>query len=248
MASPAHRIAGRMRYGAGQLGRMAWFLGHDAAMTRLRRRAEAETGPSDISTFRPSEPTPDQRRLFAEIGRLLRTDLANVEAGLYPMPEDRISLPDLIGRSRAFFADLPKIHRRRMEKDHQEVFTDDRKGTLPRYYLQNFHYQTDGYLSDDSARIYDIQVEVLFKGTASAMRRQALVPIANWMHGRDQRKVSLVDVACGTGRFLDQIKQAYPLMPVTGVDLSAAYVAEARRHLRRRGQVSLAVANGEHLP
>ncbi len=248
MATALERFAGRMRYGAGQVGRMAWFLGHDAAMTRLRRRAEEETGPAPISRFRPTAPVPDQRRLFGEIAALFQADLANVERGFYPMPEERVALPDLLARSRAFFADLPAIHRRRMDGAHQEVFTPENRARLPRYYLQNFHYQTDGYLSDRSARIYDLQVEVLFKGTADAMRRQALVPIARALRGRDQREVALIDVACGTGRFLDQVKQAYPLMPVTGVDLSEAYIAEARRHTRRRSNIRLVVANGEHLP
>ena len=44
----------------------------------------------------------------------------------------------------------------------------------PAYYLQNFHYQTDGWLSKDSARLYDFQVETLFLGSADTRRRQAL--------------------------------------------------------------------------
>ena len=47
----------------------------------------------------------------------------------------------------------------------------------PPYYLQKFHFQTDGYLSDGSAERYDHQVEVLFGGGAAAMRRHALVPL-----------------------------------------------------------------------
>ena len=35
---------------------------------------------------------------------------------------------------------------------------------LPDYYLQNFHYQSDGYLIVESAQLYDYQVEVLFTG------------------------------------------------------------------------------------
>ena len=46
---------------------------------------------------------------------------------------------------------------------------------FPDYYLRNFHYQTGGYLSERSAKLYDQQVEVLFIGSADAMRRQALV-------------------------------------------------------------------------
>ena len=38
-------------------------------------------------------------------------------------------------------------------------------------YYQNFHHQTDGYLSDHQA-LYDLQVEILFNGSADAMRRR----------------------------------------------------------------------------
>jgi hypothetical protein len=41
--------------------------------------------------------------------------------------------------------------------------------TRPRYYLQNFHFQSGGWMTDDSAERYDTQVEVLLNGTANAM-------------------------------------------------------------------------------
>ena len=52
-----------------------------------------------------------------------------------------------------------------------------RYALYPDYYLQNFHHQTDGYLSDHSAGLYDLQVEILFNGTADAMRRRVLAPL-----------------------------------------------------------------------
>ena len=57
----------------------------------------------------------------------------------------------------------------------------------------------------------------------------ALRPIAEFMQGRDQRRVTLLDVACGTGRFLRQVRLAYPAMVLKGVDLSRAYLDEAER-------------------
>ena len=58
----------------------------------------------------------------------------------------------------------------------------------PAYYLQNFHYQTDGWLTADSARLYDFQVETLFLGSADTMRRQVLPYVSEWMRGRDARR------------------------------------------------------------
>ena len=183
------------------------------------------------------------------MAELLARDLANVEAGLYPLPADHDgSLPTLIKRSRLFFSDLPDIHRRRTERRHDEVRTEETHGKRPDYYLQNFHFQSGGWLTEDSAQRYDTQVEVLFKGTANAMRRMALPALAEAFRGRDQRKLRLVDVGCGTGRFLDFVKQAWPRLPVTGIDLSEAYIQYARRHLRRWSRVGAIVAKAESLP
>ena len=74
-------------------------------------------------------------------------------------------------------------------------------GKRPSYYLQNFHFQSGGWMTDDLARRYDTQVEVLFNGTANATRRQALVPLHEVFAGRDQRRLRLLDVVCGTGAF-----------------------------------------------
>ena len=65
---------------------------------------------------------------------------------------------------------------------------------FPRYYLQNFHFQTDGYLSDASAELYDYQVDVMFYGAADAMRRQALVPLGETLRGRRIAEMRLLDI------------------------------------------------------
>ncbi|MFZ3336542.1 MAG: methyltransferase domain-containing protein, partial [Xanthobacteraceae bacterium] len=91
-------------------------------------------------------------------------------------------------------------------------------GKRPRYYLQNFHFQTGGWMTDDSASRYDTQVEVLFNGTANATRRQALPQLHEVFAGRDQRKLRLLDIGCGTGRFLDCLKQTWPRLPALGYE------------------------------
>jgi ubiquinone/menaquinone biosynthesis C-methylase UbiE len=157
-------------------------------------------------------------------------------------------LPKLIERSRLFFEDLPDIHRRRESGDGREVLTEEIRGKRPNYYLQNFHYQSGGWLTEDSARRYDTQVEVLFNGSANATRRQALVPLQEIFAGRDQRWLRLLDVGCGTGRFLEFVKQAWPRLPALGIDLSETYIAEARRHLKRWCWTDLLIAKGEAIP
>jgi ubiquinone/menaquinone biosynthesis C-methylase UbiE len=247
------RLATRVAYGARQLPRFAWYVGHNLVMRRLAEAARRSGESSGEESTRPKPhteaPVPDRDRLYADMAALFRQDLANVEAGIYPLPADRDgSLSELVARSRLFFADLPEIHRRRENGEPREILNEETRGKRPNYYLQNFHFQSGGWMTRESARRYDTQVEVLFHGTANAARRQVLPPLHEAFAGRDQRALRLLDVGCGTGRALDCCKQAWPRLACVGIDLSEAYVAEAKEHLRRWGWLDLLVANAEAVP
>jgi ubiquinone/menaquinone biosynthesis C-methylase UbiE len=249
VSDPLARLATRAAYGASQLPRVTWYVLHGVVMRRLRETATRRDGASTRPRAHTEAPTPDRRRLYADMAALLQQDLKNVEAGIYPLPADHDgSLATLINRSRLFFEDLPDVHRRRESGGTSEVLDQATGGKRPRYYLQNFHFQSGGWMTQDSAQRYDTQVEVLFNGSANATRRQALVPLHEVFAGRDQRRLRLLDVGCGTGRFLDFCKQAWPRLPAAGLDMSEAYVAEAKRHLRHWCWISLMVANGETIP
>jgi ubiquinone/menaquinone biosynthesis C-methylase UbiE len=232
----------RINYAMAQGARVAWYMGHYFASQRYR----APVSPDDIRLQKPRPPLPGFARILQGVGDIFARDLANAEAGHYPLPRDHD--PQLLATSRRYFNDLPVAAERKAERRGTEVYSPDMADKLPAYFLQNFHFQTGGYLTEESARLYDTQVEVLFSGTANAMRRQCLVPIAKFMHGRDQRQVSLVDVAAGTGRFVRFVKQAYPRMKVTASDLSEAYLEEARAHVRPYSGVSFRKAMAEALP
>ncbi len=244
MADPSV-FATRLAYGATQLPRIAWYLGHDRVMRRLSqglsRTSQRQAPPQGASSA--------STRLYAEMAKLFRRDLANVEAGIYPLPADHDgSWAALLNRSRLFFTDLPAIHRRRERRGSREVRSADLRGRRPDYYLQNFHFQTGGWMTRDSAQRYDTQVEVLFKGTANAIRRQGLPPLYELFAGRDQRRLQFLDVGCGTGRFLDFLKQTWPRLPPNGLDMSEAYLAEAKQHLRGWGWMHFLVAKAEAIP
>src|SRR6185503_6190650 len=184
MADPVSQFATRIAYGARQLPRVAWYIGHGMVMRRLSQAVRQRAGQSP----RAHVSVPDRRRLYADMAVLFQRDLANVEAGIYPLPADHDgALPVLLSRSRLFFEDLPDVHRRRESRDIRQVLTEDTRGKRPNYYLQNFHFQSGGWLTPESAQRYDTQVEVLFNGSANATRRQALVPLFEIFAGRDQR-------------------------------------------------------------
>jgi ubiquinone/menaquinone biosynthesis C-methylase UbiE len=249
MSHPLARLVTRAAYVATQLPRVAWYVGHGEAMDRLRQQAVRRTPKSTRPRAHTDAPVPKRSRVFADMGVLFQRDLANVEAGIYPLPADHDgSIATLLNRSWLFFEDLPEIHRRRESGAHSEVLTEDNRGKRPRYYLQNFHFQTGGWMTDDSAQRYDTQVEVLLKGAANVTRRQALPQLHEVFAGRDQRRLRVVDIGCGTGRFLDFLKQAWPRLPAVGLDLSEAYLREAKRHLKRWSRINLTVANAESIP
>src|SRR5580704_5291135 len=249
MSNPLSRVTTRVAYGASQLPRIAWYIGHSLAVRRLSEAAQRRDGKKVRPRAHTNLPVPDRRRLYADMAILLQQDLANIEAGLYPLPADHDgSLLTLFHRSRLFFDDLPETHRRRESRAHNEVLAEATRGKRPRYYLQNFHFQSGGWMTDDSASRYDTQVEVLFNGTANATRRQALPQLHEVFAGRDQRKLSVLDIGCGTGRFLDFLKQTGPRLPALGVDMSEPYVRHAKHHLKRWSRISLTVANAESLP
>ncbi len=228
---------------AGNAVRFGWYSG----LNWLLGREVARLG--GRSPFKPTRPVPSRSELFGELRALLFRDAEGVREGLYPPIDDEGG--DLLGhfqRLRAMFADLPASSRRRQAGQATSAKELPEAAVLPAYFTQDFHYQTGGYLSEASARLYDVQVETLFYGAAAPMRRSALRPIAEHLRGRDQRRVELLDVACGTGRFLRQVRLAFPAIRAKGLDLSRAYLREAERHLRGLRPVPLIQGNAEAIP
>jgi hypothetical protein len=216
----------KFAFDAAQTARVGWFFGQKLVAARLTR-------PLPMPEELRGRPVPDRRRILADLRALLARDWENIEAGYYAPPSDALGSPvGALRRAADFFADLAAVEESRHGKPKKRLLPDSPSGRYPRYYLQKFHFQSDGYLSSASAERYDHQVEVLFGGGAAAMRRQALVPLrrvlAEHAPGR-RRPPRLLDLACGTGSFLREVKVNWPRLSVTGLDLSPHYLAVARR-------------------
>ena len=195
--------------------------------------------------------TPELLRLLrGRTEALFERDLANVRDGLYPR-ELLFQIParDYARALPRLVWDTPRIVRRKRRGEYKDIPPVD-KGRYPAYYRRTFHWQTDGYFSEHSAEVYDLGVELLFRGTADVMRRQIIPPVTLFLREHDQPpgRVRLLDVACGTGRTLRQLATAHPDLRYHGVDLSPFYVKAARKLLADVPEVSLAVENGEALP
>jgi ubiquinone/menaquinone biosynthesis C-methylase UbiE len=234
----------RLAFAGLQTARVAFYGAHYLAARFLARE--------NVSGLaKPKHKIPALPELLKSMTALFARDWENVEAGLYPAPLDLVREARAAMTSLRYLADMPRVIRRQREGGHDEVAgAGARAGDgLPRYYRQNFHFQTDGYLSERSAKLYDFQVEALFAGTADAMRRRAYVPVADYLARKKIRKPVILDVGAGTGRFLSFVKSLQPGARAIALDLSEPYLARAQRRASKLGQeIETLAAPAEKIP
>ena len=239
----------RLSYQTLQQGKSLMGLAHKEVSTRLMDVLAPQGSPKTV----PVEPQ-TLMKLRASMERLLAIDWEEAERGLYPtsLLFDAPWL-DWASRYPLIWLDMPSTWKRRQERRVRDLPNDVEPANYPDYYLQNFHHQTDGYLSDHSAALYDLQVEILFNGTADPMRRRVLAPLLKGLERFSERQPSqirVLDVATGTGRALRQIRGGLPRAQLIGLDLSAAYLRQANRWLSALpGELpQLVQGNGEAMP
>jgi len=244
MAASVTKIA----YQTMQQGKSLLGIAHKQVSTQLMDlvapKANAETIPIRAETL---------EALRTSMDYLLERDWLEAEQGLYPTSQ-LFDAPwlDWMLRYPLVWLDLPNIWNRRLRRDVRDLPNNVDISNFPDYYLQNFHHQTDGYLSDRSAELYDLQVELLFNGTADAMRRRILKPLKERLSGANLASGALriLDVASGTGRTLRQLRGAFSSAQLVGLDLSNAYLRQANRWLSQLpGELpQLVQGNAEALP
>jgi ubiquinone/menaquinone biosynthesis C-methylase UbiE len=235
----------KLAFNTAQAARIGWYFGQKLLAARMGR-------PVTLPPSLRGRPMPDRWRLLADLRALIERDWRNIEAGYYAVPGDTFGNPfEELRRAIDFFTDLSEVEERRHGGREGRLLAEALPSRYPPYYLQKFHFQSDGYLSDASAERYDHQVEVLFGGGAGAMRRQALVPLKAALAGRPiagRGAARLLDVGCGTGRFLREVKANYPRLHLTGFDLSPHYLAVARRELAPWSRARFVEGAAEAMP
>lgn len=109
---------------------------------------------------------------FKGIISVLQQDLRNIESGAYKYPYDLLPIHTqwnpisvIANELIPYVVDLRDV----IDRTYRDFGQYDLKSKFisskyPDYYLQNFHFQTDGWLSAKSAKLYDYQVESLFLG------------------------------------------------------------------------------------
>jgi ubiquinone/menaquinone biosynthesis C-methylase UbiE len=99
----------------------------------------------------------------------------------------------------------------------------------PSYYLNDFHYQQNGWMSSTSAERYEVGTETLFLGRQDSMQRQTLVPIRK-RYSKRTPPTAMLEVACGTGRYATFARDNFPTTNMTLVDLSPFYLEKAKEN------------------
>ncbi|MDX2096188.1 MAG: methyltransferase domain-containing protein [Leptolyngbyaceae cyanobacterium bins.59] len=234
-----------------QQGKRYFGLAHKTLTTQLLNLVSPPETPIALKSLTPELLLKIQKRA----DDILEVDWQDAERGVYPM--------DLLFENDwdEFFRyypmvcwDASQIWERSKKNQFKEFPPEIDKTDFPNYYLQNFHHQTDGYLSDFSASLYDLQVDILFNGAADAMRRRVLAPLKEGLKSLvltpETQPLRILDVACGTGRTLKFIRSALPKASLHGVDLSPAYLRKANQLLSKLPGTlpQLLQANAEELP
>ena len=188
-----------------------------------------------------------RQRLF----EFLERDSRNITEGLYPISVLAPERPTThIKRIPLLMMDGALLYLRRAQGRTTQFSkaAQDFLNELPRYYRRNFHYQTDGYLSERSAELYEHQVEMLFGGTADAMRRLILEPLRRQFGPGDGKGLTFLEIGAGTGRATRFVHLAYPKAKIVATDLSDPYLHEARRKLAKFHRIDFVQADGAKLP
>lgn len=241
-----------VQFRAASAAKVGWF---STFYVIGRHLVGPQTKPGEVpKPYRSS--VPDMGEMRRAFGALFEDEWADVEAGRYRMPREFRTPPDPIkslNDARGYLREVRSVAERSFRKSGGTEVRRLGRDDLPSYYRQNFHFQTDGWLSESSARIYDTQVEVLFTGAGDAMRRRALPFIADEVRrlrrdGKTDREIHLADVACGTGRLLADIADNFPGLQYTAIDLSEPYLQKAEEAASAARHAQFMVAPAEKLP
>jgi len=203
-------------------------------------------------------------RLVLEAVASYQQDYRNIQNGSYKEPWDmqpghrQFNPLFVLNKAQRFISESVHVLDAKDTNASTDVWNQDSK-LYPKYFRHTFHYQKDGWFSQDSAKVYESSTETLFVGRQDAMQRGTLVPFAEFMKGRDEAQTTVLEVAAGTGRFHTFLRDNYPALSTVCSDLSPFYLSEARDNMAYwqrfkgdaiagTGETSFVQANGEDMP
>ena len=207
--------------------RSALFFAESLPLVWLQR--PANTRAQAAPTRRALELT------LARLRALFEEDARQIARGVIPLSV--LAPRNPLGHGSRFLrilGDARSVASRRKRRDARDFGAKAKTwlDELPAYYRRNFHYQTDGYLSERSADLYEHQVEMLFRGGADAMRRLILPPLrAHFGAQPNGQGLRFLELGSGTGSATHAVARAFPRAKITCLDLSFPYTRHAREQL-----------------
>jgi ubiquinone/menaquinone biosynthesis C-methylase UbiE len=264
------RNSAESSYWISNVARSLYFI-TNAALGVVDQRIRSKP---DNGSFLNGIPAASQTRLILEAVLCYEQEWPWIQAGRVPYPWDALVQPNRKWQWNHRHARLPFLLQQTMRavRESRAIFqrrdtwrgqpsrppSSFNQSSFPQYYLNDFHYQTDGWLSRESADNYEVATETLFLGRQDCMQRQSLLPMTAWKDAA--APASILEVACGTGRLSCFVRQQFPTAHVTLTDLSPFYLEKARdndeywRSFRERGDeqpvsaAQIVPANAEQLP
>lgn len=174
------------------------------------------------STFRghPLRDANKHKRLKRKIIPYIQKGLLDdarlcTDLGIKNQPPTMIEIKNHLSTLLKVFSDYQSILKRRKNNKTKLKNQED----YPEYYKRHFHFQTDGYMSEHSASIYDHQVDILFAGMATPMRRVILEEL------RSFKPKSILELGCGTGSTTKIVTEYLQNAEILATDLSHDYIA-----------------------
>jgi len=197
--------------------------------------------------FGIAKPPIDEALLIEGVEELIKKDTENFSSGLYDLSLIEIERPvkHLKNLAKIYIDSVGVVFNKKNKK--HKVFSEENKSKtdkLPEYYNRNFHNQTDGYLSENSAELYNHQVDILFRGTSDAMRRLMVEAFKKFYRAKD--KLNIVEVACGTGISTRPLALSFKNSSIKAFDISKDYIGYAKKH-KSFSNVVYATSPGEDL-
>ncbi len=167
--------------------------------------------------------------LKEEVLSLHALDAHNTATQIYGPSEVTISdIADHLKYLPLVLLDSLRVSYRRKNNIHDDLPALTSK---PDYIKRNFHFQTGGYFSEYSAKLYEQQVEILFSGTAAAMRRLLIEDIKAQL--KKKKNLRILELAAGTGAASKDFLQSFAYSEYILSDISSEYLNVAKKKIKK---------------
>ena len=204
--------------------RFLLYFAESIPLIQIRKLLDKNLSPADI-------PVDHAELLKTEIKDLIQKDMALINDSLVGLQQVLPQKPSKHLKTYAkLLVDAVGAGYRASKNENKKFsqkYTKELE-SLPEYYRRNFHYQTNGYLSEASAELYEHQTEILFRGTLNVMRR---VLLRRALEMVKEKSINVLDVASGTGNLSELLIKTNPKTKMTAIDLSEAYLKKAKHKL-----------------